>query len=155
MKSASRLLFALVALCALDCAAQSVGRVLVAVGEVVATRGSRDIPLATGASLERGDTIRTGERSSAQLRFTDETIVAMREKSSFEVVDYRFTGTDDGVSQAVYNLVRGGLRTLHGLIGRARQDRYQMRTPLATVGIRGTTYSLVHCQRDCIADDGS
>ena len=141
--------------CALDAAAQTVGRVLTAVGEVVATRGGREIPLASGAALERGDVIATGERSSAQLRFTDESIVAMRASSRFEVVDYRFSGSDDGVSQSVYNLLRGGLRTLTGIIGKGRQDRYQMRTPLASIGIRGTTYTVVHCQQDCVGDDGT
>jgi hypothetical protein len=155
MKFASALFASLLAFCALDAAAQSIGRVLTAVGEVTATRGGRELPLASGAAVERGDVIHTGEKSSAQLRFTDESIVAMRASSRFAVADYRFTGSDDGVSQAVFNLVRGGLRTLTGLIGKARQDRYQMRTPLASIGIRGTTYTVVHCQQDCIADDGT
>src|SRR6185503_15521973 len=47
------------------------------------------------------------------------------------------------------------IRTITGLIGRSRAERYRMGTPLATVGIRGTAYSLVLCQGDCPADDGS
>lgn len=152
----ARTLFALgIALVAADAAAQAVGRVLVAAGEVVATRGGRDLPLAAGANVERGDIVRTGEVSSAQLRFADESIVALRAGSRFEVTEFRFTGSDDGNSQSVYTLLRGGLRTLTGVIGKTRQDRYQMRTPLASVGIRGTTYAVVHCQQDCTGDDGA
>jgi hypothetical protein len=155
MKSAKWVLAFGLLLGALDAGAQAVGRVLIAAGEVAASRGGRDVPLVTGAMVERGDIIYTGRASSAQIRFADESIVAMRAESRFEVTEFSFTGSDDGASQSIFNLVRGGLRTLTGLIGRSRQDRYSMRTPLATVGIRGTTYSLVHCQKDCIADDGS
>ena len=145
----------LLALLALDASAQAVGRVLVAAGEVVVTRANRDVALAAGSAIERYDVIRTGEASSAQLRFSDETIVAMRAKSRFHVSSYNYTGADDGVSEIGFALLQGGIRTLTGLIGRTRPERYRMGTPLATIGIRGTAYSLVLCQKDCTADDGT
>src|SRR5258706_474148 len=155
MKFARTLFLAALVLLSLDAAAQAVGRVLIAAGEVVATRAGRDVPLATGATIEKGDLIRTGEASSAQLRFADESIVAMRAKSQFEVTEYNFTGKDDGISNVAFNLVSGGMRTLTGLIGKVYKDRYRTRTPLASIGIRGTTYTLVQCRQDCLNDDGS
>ncbi len=143
-----------VALAGTHAAAQTAGRVLLAAGEVSVLRAGTEIALATGAEIMTGDIVRTGEASSAQLRFTDAGIVAMRAKSRFHVADYRFTGADDGVSGATFALLEGGLRTLTGLIGRGRQDRYRMATPLASVGIRGTTYALVYCQKDCEDDEG-
>lgn len=139
---------------ALDAWAQPAGRVLVAVGEVSVRRAGSEVPLATGAEVLNGDVVRTGAASSAQLRFTDASIVAMRAKSRFQIADYRFTGADDGVSGAAFALLEGGLRTLTGLIGRSRQDRYRMSTPLASIGIRGTAYALVYCQKDCEDDEG-
>jgi hypothetical protein len=154
MNSASRrwlraLLPAALVLCSLQAAAQAVGRVLIAACEVSVARAGRESPLATGAEILNGDMIITGEASSAQLRFTDHSLVALRAKSRFHVADYRFGGTEDAGSSAVFALLQGGLRTLSGLIGRTQPDRYRMRTPLATVGIRGTAYALVHCQGDC------
>ncbi|HET7731088.1 MAG TPA: FecR family protein [Usitatibacter sp.] len=140
------------ALACLDAGAQAVGRVLIAAGEVVAMRAGREVPLASGADVLSGDLIRTGEASSAQLRFSDETLVALRAKSRFHVADYRFGGADDGASTAVFALLQGGLRTITGLIGRGKPERYRMTTPLATLGIRGTAYALVHCQGDCEED---
>ncbi len=136
-------------------AAQSVGRVIFAAGEVIATRTGGDLPLVTGAPVFAGDVIRTGEASSVQLRFTDEGVVALRDKSRFAISDYRFTGADDGVSQAAFRLLQGGLRTLTGLIGRERRERYGMAATIATVGIRGTAYTLVLCQGDCFDTDGT
>lgn len=144
----------LLTIVSLDAAAQAVGRVLVAAGEVTVTRAGQSVPLATGADLQNGDLVATGEASGAQLRFTDGSIVALRDRSRFHIADYRFTGSDDGVSSAAFALLKGGLRTLTGLIGRAQQDRYRLRTPLATVGVRGTAYSIVHCEQDCEGDDG-
>lgn len=144
----------LLAFLSLEAFAQAAGRVLIAAGEVTALRAGREVPLATGAEILSGDIIRTGEASSAQLRFTDASVVAMRASSRFRVAEYRFTGADDGVSAAVFELLRGGLRALTGVIGRDRADRYRLSTPLASVGIRGTAYALVHCQGDC-EDDGA
>lgn len=145
-------LLAALALACVDAGAQVVGRVLIAAGEVVATRTGREVPLATGAEVLNGDLIRTGDASTAQLRFSDETLVALRAKSRFHVADYRFTGAEDGASSAVFALLKGGLRTLTGLIGRGKPERYRMTTPLASMGIRGTAYALVHCQGDCEED---
>ena len=82
------------------------------------------------ASGGEGDAIERPRRS-AQLRFSDETLVALRAKSRFHVADYRFGGADDGASTAVFALLQGGLRTITGLIGRGRPERYRMTTPLA------------------------
>lgn len=149
------LLFVMMAAVSLEAAPQSVGRVLAAAGDVFVTRANREVRLEAGSAIERYDVIRTGEASSAQLRLTDETLVAMRAKSRFHVADYRYTGADDGVSEASFALLQGGIRTLTGLIGRTRSERYRMATKLASVGIRGTAYSLLLCERDCTADDGS
>jgi hypothetical protein len=135
--------------------AQVAGRVLSAAGEVVATRAGRDVALTAGSTVERGDVIRVGEESTAQIRFSDEAIVALRARTRFAISEYRFTGQDDGISQAAYNLLQGGLRTLTGLIGKARRDRFTLSTKLATVGIRGTAFTVVLCQQDCVEADGT
>lgn len=134
--------------------AQTVGRVLLAVGEVSAVRKGQVVPLSIGSTIENQDAIRVGTESSAQLRFTDESLVALRAGTEFRVENYAFTGREGGGSQAVFNLVRGGFRTLTGLIGRTDRDKYRVTTPISTVGIRGTSYTLVLCQKDCYDEDG-
>lgn len=157
MTSAKVLLLAWIALLASPevTAQAAAGRVLVAAGDVFVIRAGREARAAAQDALQSGDVVRTGTASSAQLGFNDGAIVAMRAGSRFEIAEYRFTGADDGTSQSVFRLLQGGIRTLTGLIGRSRPDRYRMNTPLATVGIRGTAFSLVQCDDDCEADDGS
>jgi hypothetical protein len=154
MNSVRPFLAMLLALACLEAAAETVGRVLSSAGEVTTTRANRVIALANGASIEAGDVISTGEASAAQIRFEDGAVVALRARSRFHVSSYRFTGNDDGISQAVFSLLQGGLRTITGVIGSSHRERYRMATLLATLGIRGTAYTLVLCQRDCEADEG-
>lgn len=135
-------------------AAQVAGRVLLAVGEVSALRNGQVVPLTVGATVENRDSLRVGSESSAQIRFSDDSIVALRAGTEFQVENYTFTGREGAGSQAVFNLVRGGFRTLTGLIGRTDRESYRVRTPISTVGIRGTSYTLVLCQQDCFDEDG-
>lgn len=52
-------------------------------------------------------------------------------------------------SRAFFRLVKGGFRSVSGLIGKVNQDNYRVSTPVATIGIRGTRYSARLCQGDC------
>ena len=44
----------------------------------------------------------------------------------------------DGAERGFFGLAKGAMRTVSGLIGRVNRDRYQITTPTATIGIRGT-----------------
>jgi hypothetical protein len=43
-------------------------------------------------------------------------------------------------------LIKGGLRTISGLIGKSMKTAYEMKTTVATIGIRGTEYTVVYGQ---------
>ncbi|MEW6165438.1 MAG: FecR family protein [Pseudomonadota bacterium] len=137
--------------------AVSAGRVLVAVGDVSATRNGATIKLTAGAAIESGDVIHTGSTSNTQLRFTDGAIVALRPETEFAVESYSFKGAESPAKEekSFFSLLKGGLRTITGLIGKRDRDAYRMKTATATVGIRGTHYNLVFCQQNCRNSDGS
>src|SRR5215472_9514143 len=138
---------ALAALCALaaDAALAEAGKVVFAVGEVVAVRGASRVPLSAGSAIDVGDTIVTAAQSHAQLRFSDDALVALKPDSEFRIERYNFGGQQDGTEVAVFRLVKGGFRTLTGQIGKLSGDRYQLVTTQATIGIRGTHYQVQIC----------
>jgi hypothetical protein len=103
----------------------------------VAGLDGREQPLLRGAELDNGDTVRTGE-GRAQLRFSDGAYVSLQPNSEFAIRDYRFDGKTDGAERGFFGLAKGAMRTVSGLIGRVNRDRYQITTPTATIGIRGT-----------------
>ena len=124
---------------------QAAGKVLLAVGDVAALRGTERVRLTAGAAVNVGDTVLTGAQSHAQLRFADDALVALKPDSEFRIERFNFTGASDGSEVAVFRLVKGGFRTLTGQIGKLNRDQYQLLTTQATIGIRGTHYQVQIC----------
>lgn len=149
-----RSVFLLLALFSCAVWADSAGRVLVAVGEVTATRQGKVIPLSSGAAVESGDLLSTGPNSNAQVRFADESLVALRASSQLRIDDFKFVSAEQGGS-SLMSLLRGGFRTVSGLIGKVSRERYEVRTATSTIGIRGTHYGVVSCQGDCFDSRGA
>ena len=130
-------------------ASAAAGRVEFAYGQVSIENASGEQKAAKkGTELESGDTITT-ERGRAQLRFTDGAFTSLQPKTSFKVEDYNYDGKEDGNERSFFSLFRGGLRTLTGAIGKRNRNAYRMKTPVATIGIRGTGYTTLEL------DDGS
>ena len=121
-------------------------RVDFASGNVTAVSPSGQArPLSKGAQLEQGETIATNT-GRAQLRFTDGAYVSLQPQSEFRIDQYRFAGTADGNEKGVFSLIKGGLRTITGLVGRSNKKNYQINTAVATIGIRGTEYTIQYGQ---------
>jgi hypothetical protein len=135
--------------------AADVGRVLLAAGDVIAVRGKQSIRLAYGTMIQDRDVLRTGEASNLQVRFIDDSIVSMKESSELRIDEFRFAGREDGSERGFLSLLKGGLRTVTGLVGRTNNSSYRLSTTAATIGIRGTDYAVTLCQGDCRNSDGS
>jgi len=136
--------------------AQNVGRVLLAAGEVTAVRGNATLKLIPGFAVQDKDVLRTGKASNLQVRFSDESLVSLRENSELRIDEFRFSGKEDGSERAFFSLAKGGLRAFTGLVGRSNNSNYRMTTNTAVIGIRGTDYVATLCEQgSCRNDDGS
>ena len=121
-------------------------RVDFAVGNVTAVNaGGQSRTLAKGAQLSEGETVNTNN-GRAQLRFTDGAYVSLQPESQFRIDQYRFEGKVDGSEKGLFSLLKGGLRTVTGLVGRTNRKNYQVTTTVATIGIRGTEYTIQYGQ---------
>jgi|GEM_PF-1392935 len=58
-------------------------------------------------------------------------------------------GTTSQTSRAFFRLVKGGFRSVSGLIGKVSREDYRISTPVATIGIRGTLFTARLCQGQC------
>ncbi len=103
----------------------------------------RSRPLAKGAEVASGETIDTGN-GRAQLRFSDGAQMALAPQTQFRIDEYRFNGRADGSERGFFSLVKGAMRTITGLVGRSNHDHYKVTTSVATIGIRGTEYSVAY-----------
>jgi hypothetical protein len=117
-------------------------RVDFAVGDVTAVNAAGQArPLAKGAQIEPGETIATNN-GRAQLRFTDGAYMSLQPQSEFRIDQYLYEGKEDGNEKTFLSLVKGGLRTITGFVGRTNKRNYQVTTSVATIGIRGTEYTI-------------
>lgn len=124
--------------------AANAARIEFASGNVVAIAANgAQRELARGAQLAVGEAIRTGDTGRAQLRFTDGAMMSLQPQTEFRIDDYSYNGKVDGQEKGFFSLIKGGLRTITGLIGKGQRDNYRVNTAVATIGIRGTEYSTV------------
>ena len=91
-----------------------------------------------GAEISNGDTIRTGDGGRAQVRFSDGALISLQPTTEFRVDNYEFSNQPTGQEKGFFSLIKGGMRTITGLIGRSNRDNYKVTTSVATIGIRGT-----------------
>jgi hypothetical protein len=106
--------------------------------------------LSINSVVELGDTIVTEKKTYARIKFTDDGEVVLRPDTQFRVSSYNFNQEAPKKDSAVFNLVKGGIRSITGLIGkRGDQDSYKLETPTAVAGVRGTTYEAKICAGNC------
>jgi hypothetical protein len=140
----NRALVALVVSSAFSTSAYSaIGKVEFVVGGANAKAANgKQRPLSKGTDLETGDLIETGDNARVQIRFNDGAFVSLQPQTQFRIDDYRYNQKSDGEEKGFFSLFKGGLRTITGIIGRANKKNYQLSTPTATIGIRGTAYTV-------------
>jgi len=123
-------------------AATRAGQVVFATGTPTAVDDSGNSRvLSKGKGILSGDTIET-EKGLLQVKFTDGGFMSFKPHSQFKIEQYQYSGKQDGTERNNLFLKRGGIRTVTGLIGKKNRQAYQLRTPVASIGIRGTKFLL-------------
>ena len=119
------------------------GRVQFVVGEVsAADRAGAARALGKRDAIFEGDTVTTGPSASAQIMMIDGARIAVRPNSAFMVNEYRAPSADD-IGASILTLLKGGFRTLSGLIGE-ESAQYRIDTPCCAIGLRGTDHAVFH-----------
>ncbi len=90
------------------------------------------------------ESIVTGANGFAQLRMTDGGAVSVRADSQLKLDAYSYAGSDDRNASFFVTVLKGGFRTITGLIARNNRSNYRVSTASATMGIRGTDFEVVH-----------
>jgi hypothetical protein len=93
-----------------------------------------------GMDVDEGDTVATIAGAAAQIRMVDGGFMAVRPDSRLKVETFVFNGKQDGQERSLILLLKGGFRAITGLIGNLNKQNYLIRTPSATIGIRGTDH---------------
>ena len=140
MKTINRL-FLFILFLHINLYANYVATVTATKGNVTIIRDNSLIKATTGIKLLNKDSIKTAQNSKAQIIFQDETIVSIGKNSLFSIKEYLFDDTE--ASTARFGMIGGAMRTITGKIGKIAPEKFSVSTKTATIGIRGTNFTIV------------
>lgn len=96
--------------------------------------------LEKGAEVFAGEKIVTADGGLVQMRLNDGGYLSVRPATEMVIDRFVYDDKNPANSNFLVSLVRGGFRSITGLIGRSNPSAYQIRTTTATLGIRGTDH---------------
>jgi hypothetical protein len=116
-------------------AAEEAGKLTRVQGQIH-TRG-KNAPriLHAGDAVYVGDTVVTGPDARAELTMADGGVIILSDETEFTVSRF-----DQSKGSARFELARGAFRSVTGAIARREPPDYEVRTPLAIIGVRGTDF---------------
>ena len=106
--------------------------------------------LSQKSEVNPGEVLTTQKDSYAQINFSDGSSMTMRPNTQMKIEAYQFVQDKPQEDSAFFRLLKGGLRTVTGLVGkRGNQDAYRIGTSTATIGIRGSSGETLDCTQGC------
>ena len=106
--------------------------------------------LSQKSEVNAGDTLTTEKDSYAQVNMIDGSSMTIRPNTRVKIEEYNFVVDKPQEDSAFYRLLRGGLRSVTGLVGkRGNQDAYRIGTATATIGVRGSSGDTLECSEGC------
>lgn len=110
-------------------------------GEARVVRDAKTSVLKAGDRVYRNDRLRTGAGGSLSLIFKDDTMVSIGPSSEVVVKDFLFSPAQGKLS-FVTRLLKGTAAYVSGMIGKLSPESVRFETPVATIGVRGTTFAV-------------
>jgi hypothetical protein len=131
---------------------QAAGRVMLVQGELTGKDAAGKVRnLVVGSAVYEGEVLSTAKGSYAVVAFRDEGRVTLQEETVFHVETFQYNrqqGQQNNQENAVFRLLKGGVRVVTGLIGRVNHDNYRFKLTTATIGVRGTGFD-AWCNAEC------
>ena len=109
-------------------------------------RGAR-----AGSDVFEGERVVTGRGGIVQISLTDGTLVGLRGNSDYLIKRQQYQPEvaeeevqEESVMEQAGELFSGWMRVVTGAIGKANPERVSHSTSVATIGIRGTVFQVIH-----------
>lgn len=121
-------------------AADRIGKIKIASGEVSITRDGVNITAESGAELFELDVITTGTNSAVGMTFADNSRVSLGPESSLELEKFAHQkGGSDGFDLRIRH---GSLTAASGEIAKTRPLAMRVLMPTTVLGVKGTEFAV-------------
>lgn len=113
------------------------GTVTQSAGDASVLRDGKSTPVQVGDGICEQDRYVTAANGVVALRFRDGTQLTVGKSTEFVIAKWRERRFR--ANEATFDLVKGAFRTITGAITK-RAHRMEIRSPIATIGVRGTDF---------------
>jgi hypothetical protein len=120
-------------------AQEVIGVAAVVRNEVDQALATRVIRINAGENITHDEVVKTGPDSAAKLVFSDNTNLAMGPGSTLTLNKFVYSG-EHTYEKATFQLVKGAFRFT---TGGSDKRAYEIKTPTATIGVRGTAMDIL------------
>lgn len=123
---------------AMSTSSEAIGEVVYMAGTVHAQQtneSARELELDSPVFV--GDVITTARHSQVEILFTDGTILAQSNDATISLDEFVYS-TGNSASKLLFKMAVGTFRVVTGELVKLNPEGFQMSTPLAFLGIRGT-----------------
>ena len=141
IRLATMLAVTLFALPLLHTAAQAVdiaGQAVTVVQSATLSNAEGRVTMADGTEVAMGDQIKTNHNGRVELIFSDETKLVVGPNSAMVIESYLLR-SDNKANSFTVRALGGSFRFI---TGKSEKTAYKIKTPTATIGIRGTSFDM-------------
>ena len=117
-----------------------IGKVTEQTGPTEITRNKKSISSSLNTGVEMNDTVSTA-KARAELTFEDKTTVKLTEHSKMIIDDFVYD-PKKGSGKLALNMALGTARYASGQIAKNNPQQVAIKTPTATIAVRGTDFSM-------------
>lgn len=122
--------------------ADPIGKIIAVEGVVTALSGGSERTLSRNAEIFVQELIKVSDDGRAQIQFTDGGLINLISGTEYRVTSYKFKKLFQK-DKSSSELLKGGFRVLSGTIAKNNPANYEIKTPSATIGLRGTVLEAV------------
>ena len=107
-----------------------------------------DRKIVKSAVVFEGDTLISSDNSLANITMVDAAKFELGANSKLSFEEYKYSAKTPENSLTLTRFYHGVMRATTGLIGKLAPKKFDVRTPVISIGIRGTDYVARHCEGD-------
>ena len=118
----------------------SIGSITEFKGAGQVKRAAKAMPAAKGTGIEKNDTVSTTSQGRFRITFVDATTVNITENSRLLIDDFVFDGKAKSKGKLGLKVALGTVRYASGAVAHGNPRGVNIRTPTATIAVRGTDF---------------
>ena len=120
--------------------ASSIGTVEKLAGTVTLTRtDGTTVQASKGTAVFSGDVIKTDASANIGIKFVDDTSFSLGESGRMVIDEMIYDPSNNSSSSSSFSVVKGVFSFVSGQVAKSGDDAMVVKTPVASIGIRGTT----------------